>query len=67
MVGVYPTYVLRSGAFLAGAFFLFSFSFSQKSAPFYEKCIFCVCMIKPPFILPMSVPPIPPQISCSIL
>ena len=22
MVGVYPTYVLRSGAFLAGAFFL---------------------------------------------
>ena len=30
MVGVYPTYVLRSGAFLAGAFF-----FSQTSAPFY--------------------------------
>ena len=30
----YPTYVLRSGAFLAGAFL-----FSQKSAPFHKKCI----------------------------
>ncbi len=34
MVGVYPTYVLRSGAFLAGAFFL------QKSATFPKKCLF---------------------------
>ena len=37
MVGVYPTYVLQAGAFLAGAFF-----FSQKSAHFNEKCLF-VC------------------------
>ena len=33
MVGVYPTYVLQAGAFLAGAVFLFS------HAPFHKKCI----------------------------
>ena len=38
MIGVYPTYVLQAGAFLAGGFFLFS----QKSAPFNKKCLF-VC------------------------
>ena len=45
MVGVYPTYVLRSGAFLAGAFFFL------KSRPlFIKKCIFVVFMTKPPFL-----------------
>ena len=34
MVGVHPTYVLRSGAFLAGAFFV-----RKKSAPFHKKCL----------------------------
>ena len=43
MVGVCPTYVLRSGAFPAGAFFFFT------SAPFHKKVIFCAFMIKAPF------------------
>ena len=34
MVGVYPTYVLRSGAFLAGAFFFL------KSRPLFIKSTF---------------------------
>ena len=34
MVGVYPTYVLRSGAFLAGAFFF------VKSRPLFLKSAF---------------------------
>ena len=45
MVGVYPTYVLRSGAFLAGAFFF------VKSRPLFIKSAFLdVFMIKPPFL-----------------
>ena len=45
MVGVNPTYVLRSGAFLAGAFLFL------KSRPLFIKSVFCVFfMIKPPFL-----------------
>ena len=45
MVGVYPTYVLRSGAFLAGAFFFL------KSRPLFIKSAFLyVFIIKPPFL-----------------
>ena len=41
MVGVYPTYVLQPGAFLAGAFF------SQKSAPFHKNVFFLFFLMKP--------------------
>ena len=45
MVGVYPTYVLRSGAFLAGAFFFL------KSRSLFIKSVFLyVFIIKPPFL-----------------
>ena len=45
MVGVYPTYVLRLWAFLAGA------SFFLKSLPLFIKSAFLgVCMLKPPFV-----------------
>ncbi len=30
MVGVYPTYVLQAGAFLAGPFFLFTCPFVKR-------------------------------------
>ena len=45
IVGVYPTYVLRCGAFLAGLFFF------VKSRPLFIKSAFLgVFMMKPPFL-----------------
>ena len=45
MVGEYPTYVLRSGAFLAGNFF----SLKSRSL-FIKRAFFAVFIIKPPFL-----------------
>ena len=50
MIGEYPTYVLRSGAFLAGPFF-----FPQKSAPFNKKCLFGCFYEKPPLLMSQSL------------
>ena len=44
MVGMYPTYVLQAGAFLAEAFFFI------KSLPLFIKKVFFVCIIKPTFL-----------------
>ena len=45
MLGVYPTYVLRSGAFLAGALFFL------KGLPlFIKSASLGVFIMKPPFL-----------------
>ena len=44
MVGVYPTYELRYGAFLAGAFF-----FLKSRLLFIKNVFLYVFIIKPPF------------------
>ena len=45
MVGVYPTYVLQAGAFLAGAN-----HFVCLPSLFIKNVCLCVVVLKPPFL-----------------